>query len=295
MLICGPLGTEPAGRLADAQPFQHHHSINLRFAPIFHKIEAGSYSLASRSSHQLYQSIGSSYSGTRRPDPRIQRQIVRALGDAQSVVNVGAGTGNYEPVDRRVVAVEPSLAMIAQRRPGAAPAIRAVAEALPFCDQAFEAALAVLTLHHWTDLTGGLSELRRVATRQVILLFEPWVTWQFWLVEYFPECLSLPSEIRAPTIEDLRMHLDVQTIVPVPVPADCIDGFSGAYWCRPQSYLDPAVRSGISSLAQLSPQVAERCVQRLRQDLASGEWDARYGYLREMTELDLGYRLLIAG
>lgn len=250
--------------------------------------------MTSSSSHQLYQSIGNSYSAARRPDPRIQRLIVAALGDAQSVVNVGAGTGNYEPVDRRVVAVEPSLAMICQRRPGAAPAVRAVAEALPFGDQTFEAALAILTLHHWADLSGGLLELRRVASRQVILLFEPWVSWQFWMVEYFPECLSLPSEKRAPNIEDLRARLDVQTVVPVPVPADCIDGFAGAYWRRPESYLDPSVRAGISSLAQLSPEVAERCVRRLWQDLESGEWDARYGYLRELTELDLGYRLLIA-
>ena len=250
--------------------------------------------MALSSSHQLYQSIGNSYSGARRPDPRIQRLIVTALGDAQSVVNVGAGTGNYEPVDRRVVAVEPSLAMIAQRRPGAAPAIRAVAEALPFEDQTFQAAMAILTLHHWTDLARGLSELRRVASRQVILLFEPWISRRFWLVEYFPECLSLTSEMQAPTTEAVRRHLDVQTVVPVPVPADCIDGFAGAYWCRPESYLDPSIRAGISSLAQLPPEVAERCAQRLRQDLASGEWEARYGYLRELTELDLGYRLLIA-
>ena len=184
--------------------------------------------------------------------------------------------------------------MIAQRRPGASPAIRAVAEALPFGDQTFEAALAILTLHHWSDLSRGLSELRRVASRQVILLFEPWISWQFWLVEYFPECLSLPSEMRALTIEDLRPHLDIQTVVPVPVPADCVDGFAGAYWRRPEFYLDPSVRAGISSLAQLPPDVAERCVRRLRQDLESGEWDARYGHLRELTELDLGYRLLIS-
>ena len=250
--------------------------------------------MATGSSYQLYQSIGNSYTGARRPDPRIQQLIIAALEDAQSVVNVGAGTGNYEPVDRRVVAVETSFAMIAQRRPEAAQAIRAVAESLPFGGQTFVAALAILTLHHWTDLAGGLSELRRVASRQVILLFEPWVSWQFWLVEYFPECQSLPTEIRAPSIEFLRLHLDVQDVIPVPVPADCIDGFAGAYWCRPESYLDPSVRAGISSLAQLSPEVAERCVQRLRQDLASGEWDARYGYLRELPELDLGYRILIA-
>ena len=250
--------------------------------------------MTSSSIDQVYQSIGTGYLAARRPDPRIQRLIDTALGDARTVVNVGAGTGNYEPADRRVVAVEPSLAMIAQRRPGAGPAMRAVAEALPFGDQTFEAALATFTLHHWTDLASGLSELRRVASRQVILLFEPWDSWQFWLVEYFPECLSLPSEIRAPCIEDVRVHLDVHTVVPVPVPADCVDGFAGAYWRRPEAYLDPAVRAGISSLAQLSPEVAERCVQRLRQDLASGEWDARYGYLRELPEIDLGYRLLIA-
>lgn len=251
-------------------------------------------SLSSSSSHHLFQRIGNRYSATRRPDPRIQQLIIAALGDARNVVNVGAGTGNYEPADRPVVAVEPSSTMIAQRRPGAAPAIQAVAEALPFDDQTFDAALATLTLHHWTDLVGGLSELRRVASRQVILLFEPLIYRQFWLVEYFPECLSLPSEIQAPSSEDVRMHLDVDSVVPVPVPADCVDGFAGAYWRRPKAYLDPRVRAGISGLAQLSPEVAERCVQRLRQDLATGEWDARHGYLRELPELDLGYRLLIA-
>ena len=126
------------------------------------------------------------------------------------------------------------------------------------------------------------------------MLFEPLVSRQWWLIDYFPECLSLPSEERAPGIEDLRMHLDVQTVLPVPVPADCTDGFAGAYWRRPESYLDPSVRAGVSSLAQLSHEVVERCVQRLRRDLESGEWEARHGYLRELTELDLGYRLLVA-
>ena len=244
--------------------------------------------------HQLYQSIGASYSGVRRPDPRIQQLVTKALGDAESVINVGAGTGNYDPHDRGVIAVEPSPPMIAQRKPGAAPTVRAMAEALPFGNQTFDAAMAILTLHHWTSLTDGLAELRRVASRQVIMLFEPWVSWQFWLVEYFPDCLSLPSEQRAPTIAELQKYLDVQTVVPVPVPADCIDGFAGAYWCRPQAYLDPWVRAGISGLAQLPPDVAERCAQKLRQDLTSGEWDAHYGHLRDLTELDLGYRLLIA-
>ena len=244
--------------------------------------------------HRLYQEIGQSYSATRRPDPRIQQMLIAAIGNAQTVVNVGAGTGNYEPLDRHVVAVEPSSAMINQRKPGAAPAIRAVAESLPFADQTFEAAMAILTLHHWGDLAKGLSELRRVASRQVVMIFEPRFLHEFWLIQYFPDWLSLPMEQRAPSTEDLRIHLDIQTIVPVPVPADCIDGFAGAFWCRPESYLDPTVRAGISSLAQLPSEVVDRGVERLRDDLKSGNWDSRYGHLRTQTEIDLGYRILIA-
>ena len=253
--------------------------------------------MTSKSQEPVYQTIGAGYSNVRRPDPRIQQLIDTALGDAETIVNVGAGTGNYEPAGRRVVAVEPSLAMISQRRPEADSATRAVAEALPFGDQTFDAALATFTLHHWTDIASGVSEMRRVAKRQVILLFEPWETWKFWLVEYFPDCLSLPSEVNAPGVEDVQALLDVHTIAPVPVPvlADCIDGFAGAYWRRPEAYLDPSVRAGISSLAQLPTEAAERSVLRLRQDLDSGEWHARYGHLRQLPELDLGYRLLTAG
>ncbi len=198
-------------------------------------------------------------------------------------------------MDRRVVAVDPSTTMIAQRRPEAGAAVRGVAEALPFSDLTFDAALATFTLHHWTDLAIGLSEMRRVARRQVILLFEPWYSGQFWLVDYFPEWLSLPSEIGAPRIDDVRKHLDVHTVIPVPVPADCTDGFAGAYWRRPEAYLDPSVRAGISGLALLSPEVIARGVRRLQEDLESGAWDARHGYLRRLPEMDLGYRLLTAG
>ncbi len=251
--------------------------------------------VAVNSRDQVYESIGVGYAAARRPDPRIQQLISAALADARCVVNVGAGTGNYEPTDRVVVAVEPSSAMIAQRRPETGPAVQAVAEALPFHDQTFDAALATFTLHHWNELAVGLSEMRRVARRQVILLFEPWEPGQFWLVEYFPECFSSPSEIGAPGVNDARAHLDVHTVIPVPVPSDCTDGFAGSYWRRPEAYLDPAVRAGISSLAQLSPEVDERCVQRLRQDLSSGAWDDQYGHLRELSEIDLGYRLLTAG
>ena len=211
------------------------------------------------------------------------------------MLNVGAGTGNYEPLDRRVVAVEPALEMLAQRRASAAPAVRAVAESLPFLGLIFDAALATLTLHHWRDLSLGLAELRRVAKRQIILFFEPVINHRFWLFDYFPQALSLGSDARAPGISALQNHLNVRSVKPVPIPADCTDGFAGAYWRRPEAYLDAAVREGSSSLVQLSPEVVDRGVERLTSDLSSGAWDARYGALRSLPECDLGYRLLVAG
>jgi len=242
---------------------------------------------------QVYENIGVGYAAARRPDPRIHQLIVDALADANSVLNVGAGAGNYEPTDRRVVAVEPSSAMIAQRDTGAGPAVQGVAEALPFRDGTFDATLATFTLHHWTEIAVGLREMRRVADRQVVLLFEPAESMKFWLVEYFPECMSLPTEIGAPSVDYVREHLAVQTVTPVPV--DCVDGFAGAYWGRPEAYLEPAVRASISSLALLSPADAERGAQRLRDDLRPGVWDDRFGHLRGLSELDLGYRLVVTG
>ncbi len=244
---------------------------------------------------QVYESIGVGYAAARRPDPRIHQLIVDALGNAQSVLNVGAGAGYYKPSDRRVAAVEPSPAMISQRNTGAGPAVQGVAEALPFGDSAFNVALATFTLHHWTEISLGLREMCRVANDQVVLLFEPKESHKFWLVEYFPECMSLPTEIGAPSVDYVGEHLNVRTVTPVPVPIDCVDGFAGAYWGRPEAYLDPAVRAGISSLALLSPADAERGAARLREDLESGAWDARFGHLRELPELDLGYRLVVAG
>lgn len=242
---------------------------------------------------QVYESIGVGYAAVCRPDPRIHQLIVDALADANSVLNVGAGAGNYEPTDRRVVAVEPSSAMIAQRDTGAGPAVQGVAEALPFRDGTFDATLTTFTLHHWIEIAVGLREMRRLAGRQVVLLFEPAESMKFWLVEYFPECMSLPTEIGAPSVDYVREHLAVQTVTPVPV--DCVDGFAGAYWGRPEAYLEPDVRASISSLALLSPADAERGAQPLREDLRPGVWDDRFGYLRGLSELDLGYRLVVAG
>ncbi|MCU1426969.1 MAG: SAM-dependent methyltransferase [Actinomycetia bacterium] len=242
-----------------------------------------------------YDAIGRTYTRTRIPDPRIAARITAKLGDARTVLNVGAGTGSYEPVDRAVVAVEPSATMLAQRPRGAAPAARAVAEALPFATATFDAAMATLTLHHWNDLEQGVAEMRRVATRQVVLFFEPSCSDDFWLyADYFPESGEVPSE-RAPGARRLAALFDVRSIESVPVPADCTDGFGAAYWNRPEAYLDPDVQAGISSFAQLDDATRTENTERLRCDLASGAWDTRYGYLRTLAEYDGGYRLLVAG
>jgi SAM-dependent methyltransferase len=211
------------------------------------------------------------------------------------VVNVGAGTGNYEPGDRDVIAVEPSIAMIAQRPPGAAPAVRGSAENLPIASNSADAAMAVLTLHHWNDLDAGLREMVRVAPRQVIFLFDAAEIARFWGLEYFPEALALASEQRAPDVARLSMVLNVLSVQPVPIPNDCIDGFGAAFWGRPEAYLDPAVQSGMSWLAQLPPEVCGRGAARLGADLRSGKWDDRFGHLRRQAAYDAGYRLLIAG
>lgn len=238
----------------------------------------------------LYDSIGRDYASYRRPDPRIGRAIAAALGAARDVVNVGAGSGSYEPEDRRVVAIEPSSAMIRQRRPGAAPAVQAVASALPFRDASFAASLAILTVHHWQDQARGLAELARVARdRVVILTWDPEVG-EFWLVrEYFPEFIAL-DRAAMPTLGDLRRIYGRIEVQPVPIPHDCSDGFLAAYWRRPEAYLDAGVRGAISTFAKLAD--AGPGLARLADDLRSGEWHRRFGHLLEMTEIDPGYRLV---
>lgn len=241
-----------------------------------------------------YDVIGDDYALSRRSDPRIAAALIAALGGARSVLNVGAGTGSYEPTDRAVIAVEPSAVMLAQRPPDAAPAVQARAEALPFADDAFDAVLAVLTLHHWADRACGLAECARVARDRVVVF-----TWDpaadgFWLVrDYFPEFLALDRQ-QFPAVDALAAavwsgaRLDV---TPVPIPADCIDGFLGAFWARPAAYLDPAVRAGISSFARLN---ATRGSARLRADLGSGAWRDRYASLLTSATLDIGYCIVTA-
>jgi SAM-dependent methyltransferase len=240
---------------------------------------------------ELYDRIGATYTATRRADPRIAARIHAALGDAGTVVNVGAGTGNYEPADRDVTAVEPSETMIAQRAPGAAPVVRASAEALPFADGSFDAAMAVLSDHHWSDRPAGLRELRRVARRVVLFTFDPAYADALWLVpDYLPGFRSLPGM----TIGEIGACLGDVDVETVPVPHDCADGFMGAWWRRPEAYLDPRVRACISVFARLPEAEVEDCVARLGEDLASGAWRARPGDLLALDELDLGYRLLVA-
>jgi SAM-dependent methyltransferase len=244
----------------------------------------------------VYDQIGRTYTRTRRADPRIAAQIVAALGDAASVLNVGAGSGNYEPTDRPVVAVEPSMTMIRQRPAGAAPVVRGVAGDLPFVDQSFEAAMGTLTLHHWPDLGAGLAEVRRISRRQVFLLFDSLMHHGYWLIDdYFPAVWDLYSERQAPTVAMVAEHLDVLWVEVVLIPSDCTDGFGCAYWNRPEAHLDPGVLAGMSWSAQLPPEVLAEGVERLRNDLETGRWDERHGHLRSMTDADYGCKLVIAG
>jgi len=241
-----------------------------------------------------YDRIGTSYRRFRQPDPHIGSQIIAALGTARTIVNVGAGTGSYEPTDRQVVAVEPSAVMLAQRPASAARAVQAAAEALPFPDHSFDAAMAILTIHHWADVARGLAELRRVAARIVILSTAAIRINQLWLTaEYFPGS----ARVRRPDIQPERIAAVLGgnlTVQPVMVPRDCTDGFGEAYWGRPEAYLDPAIRASMSACSLLSAAEVENGVRRLRADLASGRWDQRHGHLRTLPEYDTGHRLIIA-
>ncbi|MGK3206622.1 class I SAM-dependent methyltransferase [Amycolatopsis sp. MEPSY49] len=239
-----------------------------------------------------YDEIGVGYAVGRRTDPRWLAPVLDALGDAASVLDVGSGTGSYEPPGRRVVAVEPSAEMIRQRPPGAAPVVRALAEALPFPSSVFEAGLAVLTVHHWGDWRRGLDELRRVSRRQVVLAYDTALHNDFWLVrEYVPEVAAL--ELSRPSAPEIAEYLGASSVRELPVPWDFTDGVFPAHWRRPEAYLDPAVRRACSALAQTSPEAVERGIARLRTDLASGRWHDEHADLLDLTEWDAGFRLIV--
>jgi SAM-dependent methyltransferase len=242
-----------------------------------------------------YDEIGRGYGAFRKPDPRIARMIEAALGDPRTILDVGAGTGSYEPAGRRVLAVEPSAVMVAQRARDAPPVVRAAAESLPFRDQTFDAAMAVLTAHHWLDPAAGLTEMRRVAKRQVVMTFDPEITNRFWLItDYVPSAGTIAASTALP-LSTVVETLDASVVQPVLVPHDCVDGFGWAYWRRPEKYLDPHVRSCISMLAQCDQVRVEEGIRRLSHDLACGEWSRRYRDLLRQDSIDGGFRIVVAG
>ncbi|MET9610041.1 class I SAM-dependent methyltransferase [Streptomyces sp. NPDC006512] len=240
-----------------------------------------------------YDRIGLGYGRVRRPDPRLADLIRQALAGARTVVNVGAGAGSYEPDDMEVTAVDPSQVMLDQHQ--GPRKVRAGAESLPFEDGAFDAAMAIMTVHHWPDLRRGLAELRRVSDRQVVFTWDPQHLPELWLTEeYLPEIRQL-EHARFTPLSTVVEALGVHTVLPFPIPHDFTDGFQIAYWRRPQFYLDAVVRAASSTFAQLPASVVEPAIARLRDDLASGAWHRRHCDLQTRESVDYGYRLLIAG
>ena len=240
----------------------------------------------------LYDRIGGDYRRGRQTDPRIAERIWTALGDAESVLNVGAGTGSYEPPDRAVTAVEPSAVMRASRPPDAAPCIAAAAESLPFADGSFDAAMSVLSDHHWRDPIAGLRELQRVARRVVIFQFDNELLPRFWLVRDYLWEFASAATLR-PAWRERAAAIGGQQ-QPVPIPWDCVDGFFHAYWRRPHLYLDESLRRSTSVWARVGADVERRAVHSLRADLDSGRWHERNAELLELEEAELGARLLVA-
>jgi SAM-dependent methyltransferase len=239
-----------------------------------------------------YDRIGTNYAERRRSDPRLERPLHEALGPGR-LLNVGAGTGSYEPRDRPVVALESSAVMMAQRPASSAPAVQGRAEALPFADRSFEVVMAILTVHHWADRAAGLNELKRVAPRRVVLTFDPAVHGGMWLMDYLPEINELDRRRRSPSLDEVFDGIDGQAVVVLPVPWDCQDGMTVAYWRRPEAYLDHRNHAGGSGLRQIDDAALHRGLQRLERDLHDGRWRERYGQLLELEELDCGLRLVI--
>lgn len=237
----------------------------------------------------LYDSIGLNYANLRRPDIRISRQIEAALGDAKSVLNVGAGAGSYEPTNRQITAIEPSAKMIKQRPSSSATVVQGDAENLPYDDRTFDASMAVLTIHHWSDQRKGVAEMRRVTRDKIVFLtFDPSFR-GFWLADYFPALVSL-DEQQMPPIHKYEEWLGPVDVSVVPIPHNCSDGFLAAYWRRPRAYLDERVRSAISSFWALGD-ISEG-LNKLESDINSGVWEQRYSHLSGLDEIDCGYRLI---
>jgi SAM-dependent methyltransferase len=240
-----------------------------------------------------YEHLGQGYRDQRQEDPRIAQPILASLGPAETIANVGAGAGSYEPRDRRVIAIEPSPTMRAQRPADRAPAIHGHAEALPLGDDSVDAALAVLTLHHWNDPEAGLREMRRVARGPVVVLtFDPEVKVRHWLwADYLREAVDV-DRVLFPKPDVILDALGGGTTAVVPIPRDCRDGFTEAYYARPEGYLDPRVRNAQSLWSRLGDRVVTRALGALDDDLRSGRWDSRHGHLRRQATCDWGLRLI---
>ncbi len=244
-----------------------------------------------------YDAIGIGYDGGRRTDARIRRRLHDAIGDAGRIIDIGTGTGNYSPNDRFCVGVDPSPVMLAARREaGHRLSLRASAEALPIESRSFDCAVAVLTAHHWTDLHAGLEEMDRASSRQVLFIREPFRSSEdFWLLDYFPSIMDIEATKAYPTADDIAQVLPVSGVENVAVPADCVDGFLGCYWNRPEAFLDDLVRACISIFSFIPIEEQRSGVNRLGDDLDTGRWDAVYGSFRSGRERHLGHRLVVAG
>ncbi len=244
---------------------------------------------------QLYDRIGAGYSAMRKADPRWAAAVRAALGDAENVLNAGAGAGSYEPTDLPVIAFDPSIRMLRQRDPKAAPAVAAAAEAIPFRDGAFDASMATLTIHHWADWRRGLAEIKRVTRRRIVILTADVFRdgSPFWLKDYFPG-IETWDRANVQPIPDVLAELWPARVEPLPVPADCTDGFCGAYWRRPAAYLEPEVRGSISGFSQITEEETRSGLAHLKDHLETGRWKERYGRLLDLDEVDIGYRLVVA-
>jgi len=242
-----------------------------------------------------YEKIGIEYSHIRKTEPTIANQIVKALGNAKTVLNMGAGTGSYEPQDRYVIAIEPSFKMRGQRPRNIPPALLGNSDFIPFDDQSFDASMAMITIHHWVDLAQGLRELRRVTRNQILILtFDPNELDNFWNAQYFPELVAIEKK-RFPKMETLKKLLGgLVEVEPVPIPLDCSDGFQEAFYGRPESFLDPKVRKSQSAWGFLYPGEEDKMVKRLEEDLRSGAWDEKFGQFRTQPSYIGSLRLLIA-
>jgi len=241
-----------------------------------------------------YERYGRTYARHRRTDPCIAARIHAALGDAKTVLNVGAGTGSYEPRDRWVLAAEPSETMRAQRPDDAAPVIAARAEALPFDDDSVDGAMACVTIHHWDPPETGLAELRRVARGPVVIFTFELDHLPAWQQELLREGVA-KERPRFPAIDYIATVLGGRTRVErIPTPGDCMDGFFEAFWRRPEMLLDPDIRSAQSMWALLEPREEQRIVDRLAAALDSGDWDAAHGHLRAQENFDGALRLVIS-